>query len=271
MNRNNKIHNYVLSEPLPHDAIVRQRAENTVNQHSIYKSVFLHLFPGIVFTVILFLTCIIVTDVTIPRALIFYALALLILVPMFIIIIKINEREKGTGKYFYDYIRYLEKISIWKVFGMVFLAALWAVVIFVLGKPLNSFFHTHLFSWMGNKFDISDYLTSPQNYSKGLLITTWVVGLFSTSLIVPIFEEIYFRGYLLPRIDRYKIFAPIIGTILFCLYHFFTPWMFLVRVIAIMPMIFLVWKYKNIHIGIVFHVLLNLLGDTITAIPIIFK
>jgi len=45
----------------------------------------------------------------------------------------------------------------------------------------------------------------------------------------------------------------------------------LVRVIAIMPMIFLVWKYKNIHIGIVFHVLLNLLGDTIAAIPIIFK
>ena len=245
--------------------------ENTLNQQSIYKSVFLHLFPGIVFTGILFLTCIFITDVTIPRALIFYVLALLILVPMFIIIIKINEREKGTRKHFYDYIGYLEKISVWKVLVMVLLASLWAVVIFVLGKPLNSFFQTHLFSWMGNKFNISDYLINPQNYSKSILIITWFVGLFSTSIIVPIFEEIYFRGYLLPRIDRYKIFAPIIGTILFCLYHFFTPWMFLVRVIASMPMIILVWKYKNIHIGIVCHVLLNLLGDTIASIPIIFK
>ena len=245
--------------------------ENKLEQHSIYKSVFLHLFPGIVFTAILFLTCNFITDVTIPKALIFYALALLVLVPLFIIIIKINEKEKGTVNHFYEYITYLEKIPVWKVSGMVFLAGVWAVAIFVLGKPLNSFFQTHLFYWMGNKFNISDYLINPQNYSKRILVITWAVGLFSTSLIVPIFEEIYFRGYLLPRIERYKIFAPIIGAILFCLYHFFTPWMFLVRVIAIMPMILLVWKYKNIYIGIMCHVLLNLLGDTIAAIPIIFK
>ena len=245
--------------------------ENTLNQHSISKSVFLHLFPGVVFTAILFFTCSFITDGSIPRALIFYALALLILLPMFIIIIKINERGKGPGKHFYDYIGYLEKLSVWKTVGIVFLASVWAVVIFVLGRPLNLFFQTHLFSWMGTEFNISDYLIHPQNYSKSIRITTWVVGLFSTSLIVPIFEEIYFRGYLLPRIDRYKIVAPILGTILFCLYHFFTPWMFLVRVIASMPMILLVWKYKNIHIGIVCHVLLNLLGDSIAAIPIIFK
>ena len=190
---------------------------------------------------------------------------------MFIVIININERENRIGKHFYDYIRYLEKRSGWKVVGLVFLTSVWAVLIFVLGRPLNTFFQTHLFSWIGNEFNISDYLIHPQNYSKSIRITTWVVGLFSTSLIVPIFEEIYFRGYLLPRIDRYKIVAPILGTILFCLYHFFTPWMFVVRVIAIMPMILLVWKYKNIHIGIVFHVLLNLLGDTLITIPIIFK
>lgn len=245
--------------------------ENKLNQHSIYKSVFLHLFPGVVFTAILFFTCIFITNETIPKALIFYVLALLILVPLFIGIIKINERDKGNAKYFYEYITYLEKIPVWKVLGMVFIAGVWAVIIFVFGKPLNSFFQTHLFYWMGNEFNISDYLIYPQNYSKRIRIITWIVGLFSTSLIVPIFEEIYFRGYLLPRIDRYKIFAPIMGTILFCLYHFFTPWMFLVRVIAIMPMIFLVWKYKNIYIGIVCHVLLNLLGDTIITIPIIFK
>lgn len=244
--------------------------KNTLNQHSIYKSIFLHLFPGLVFTAILFFSCTFITDISIPRALIFYT-ETLILIPMFIIIIKLNEREKGSAKHFYNHIKYLEKIPVWKILGMVFLASIWAVIIFVLGKPLNSFFQTHLFSWMGNKINISDYLIYPQNYSKNIRIITWIVGLFSTSFIVPIFEEIYFRGYLLPRIDRYKIFAPIIGTILFCLYHFFTPWMFLVRVIASMPMILLIWKYKNIHIGIVCHVLLNLLGDTIAAIPIVFK
>lgn len=244
--------------------------EKSLNQHSICKSVFLHLLPGIIFTVILFFACTYIKDVNIPKALIFYSLVI-ILVPLFIMIIKINERKVSTRKHFYEYIEYQEKIPVWKVWVMGFLTLIWAVLVFVLGKPMNSFFQTYFFSWMGNTFDISDYLMNPQNFHKSILIITWVVGLFSTSLIVPIFEEMYFRGYLLPRIDRFKILAPIIGAILFCLYHFFTPWMLPARIIAILPMIILVWKYKNIQIGIVCHVLLNLLGDSIITIPTIFK
>jgi hypothetical protein len=43
-------------------------------------------------------------------------------------------------------------------------------------------------------------------------------------LVGPITEELYFRGFLLPRIDRYGIWAPVLNTFLFSIYHVWTPW-----------------------------------------------
>ena len=38
-------------------------------------------------------------------------------------------------------------------------------------------------------------------------------------------EEMFFRGYLLPRISRLGAWAPLVNTVLFSLYHLFTPWL----------------------------------------------
>lgn len=242
-----------------------------VNQQPIWKSVYLHLLPGIIFTIILYFACTYIRNESIPKALIFYSLALIILVPLFLILIKVTERKEGVKKPFYKNISYLEKLPVWKVITLGCISLVWAILVFVLGKQLNLFLQVQYFSWMGNTFDITDYIMNPENYTKSMLVITWVAGLISTSIIVPVFEEIYFRGYLLPGIDRYKIIAPILSAILFSLYHFFTPWMLPVRIIAILPMTILVWRYKNIHIAIICHVLLNLTGDSISTIPIIFN
>ena len=36
---------------------------------------------------------------------------------------------------------------------------------------------------------------------------------------MPWVEELYFRGYLLPRISRYGAWAPLLGGLFFALYH----------------------------------------------------
>ena len=43
-------------------------------------------------------------------------------------------------------------------------------------------------------------------------------------------EELYFRGYLLPRISRLGAWAPLVNTVLFSLYHLFTPWLSVGRI-----------------------------------------
>ncbi|MFN2272167.1 MAG: lysostaphin resistance A-like protein, partial [Anaerolineae bacterium] len=70
-------------------------------------------------------------------------------------------------------------------------------------------------------------------------------------------EEMYFRGYLLPRLSRFGAWAPLINTLLFSLYHFFTPWQNVTRIIALIPMVYVGWWKKNIYLGMIVHCLAN--------------
>ena len=81
----------------------------------------------------------------------------------------------------------------------------------------------------------------------------------------PLVEELYFRGYLLPRIPSRRGWAPLINVILFSLYHFFSPWQNVTRIVALIPLVYTVaWK-RNIYLSIFTHCILNTLGMILAA------
>ncbi len=83
--------------------------------------------------------------------------------------------------------------------------------------------------------------------------------------LAPLVEELYFRGYLLPRMTgRY---ATLFHSFLFAACHVFTPWMIITRTLGLLPLVYGVRK-KNITIGIVVHILGNSL-DLVTGIVFI--
>lgn len=71
------------------------------------------------------------------------------------------------------------------------------------------------------------------------------------------------RGYLLPRISRLGAWAPLVNTVLFSLYHFFTPWLNVSRIIGLLPMVYAAWWKRSIYVSMAVHVLGN-------AIPMLF-
>ena len=96
------------------------------------------------------------------------------------------------------------------------------------------------------------------DYSKSKLIITYALFLILIVTILPTIEELYFRGYLLPRMpSRLKGWTEIIHSGFFALYHTWTPWMVIVRTFGVLPTIYAVKKKENILIGIVAHCLLN--------------
>jgi CAAX protease family protein len=46
--------------------------------------------------------------------------------------------------------------------------------------------------------------------------------------------------------------------VLFSVYHFFTPWANVGRIVALLPMVYTVWWKRNIYVGVVVHVLGNI-------------
>jgi membrane protease YdiL (CAAX protease family) len=72
-------------------------------------------------------------------------------------------------------------------------------------------------------------------------------------------EELYFRGYLLPRLSRYRAWAPLLGGLLFALYHVW-QWYSLPTVFLLGTALgYVVWWKRDIRITIGLHVFANLL------------
>ena len=87
-------------------------------------------------------------------------------------------------------------------------------------------------------------------------------------LLAPIAEEMYFRGYLLPRLSRFGFWAVPIHTTLFGLFHVWTPWMFVARAIGAIPFVYVAQRKQNIYIGMIAHILFNTL-DVVTGIILV--
>jgi len=93
---------------------------------------------------------------------------------------------------------------------------------------------------------------------------TFLVGLVVNGFALPIVEELYFRGHLLPRIDRFGKWAPLINICLFSLYHFWTPWQVISRIVLLLPWVYTVWHKRNILLIIITHCAANTLGWLLT-------
>jgi uncharacterized protein len=93
--------------------------------------------------------------------------------------------------------------------------------------------------------------------SAGALVAFLVLFLLASGLVGPVTEELYFRGHLLPRLERYGRAASVIGTALFTLYHFHTPWRYPAIFLGYLPIAWAVWRRRSMWIGLAAHLMVN--------------
>jgi membrane protease YdiL (CAAX protease family) len=115
------------------------------------------------------------------------------------------------------------------------------VVIAPVIKPyiVKTFFH-----WWPDQFSFQLLLRDPTKEAgyAGIIVLVLFYIILS-GILGPLIEELYFRGYLLPRMDRFAgKWAPLLGAFLFSIYHFYSPWENLIRIVASYPLVYTVWK-----------------------------
>jgi hypothetical protein len=124
-----------------------------------------------------------------------------------------------------------------------------------------------LFGWLPDWFVSPVPLESVEDYSSSAWIVTLVAYLALNAVIGPVVEELYFRGYLLPRMSQFGRWAPLANGVLFSVYHFWSPWQLLSRLAGITPFAYAVWWKQNVYLGVVVHVALNTISvATVIAI-----
>jgi len=250
------------------------------DHHSLGLSIILHLLPGIVTTLVFIPLAQYFWKINLPIILAFYISQIVILIPCELGIIlyaskKKNEptQRKRTIKELPSVLMNTNKNSTKIRILLSFLALVWMVLIMgVVDKQLgvSNLIFQNGFNWLPDYYDITGVYNNPEQNSTGILVLVLILTLIFGAVIGPYVEELYFRGFLMPRLAKNTWLSPVLNAVFFALYHLWTPWMIPMRILALLPMIFLIWWKKDIKIGIYTHIALNLMGDVILVIPVFF-
>jgi uncharacterized protein len=239
-----------------------------IKPHTIGQSFFYHLLPGILGGILYYAIAQPVRHAGYPS---FFALVLagiFVLIPLELGIL-LYQGYKKNGKISLDgIVMYRQRIKIWEYF-------LWVPIIFVTCALVMTLFNpvsnslVGLFNWVPKELRLDMGLSG--EYSKGALIATYLLSFIFLVIVLPSVEELYFRGFLLPRMSpALKGWAPIFHSFLFALYHTWTPWLVIARTAGVLPLIYVVrWK-KNVYLGVIAHCLLNVM-DVVAGVIFILS
>lgn len=237
-------------------------------QYSFPRSFLLHIIPGFLTTLALVFFKPLVDLTGFPPLLAFLLAVLLIDIPVMLGVM-FNEGKKLNGRFSLEgVVLYREKVS-WKTFVLVFIGAFVVLyLIIMLATPLNSMLADTLFSWL-SEWIFFDDAAQYEGYAKNILILVFTLQLVITGVILPWVEELYFRGFLLPRISRTGGWAPVIGGLLFGLYHGWQLYGWVGVSLLGIGLGFVVWWKKDLRLGISLHIFANALVRLMLLISII--
>ncbi|GAB3830618.1 CPBP family intramembrane glutamic endopeptidase [Kribbella italica] len=119
--------------------------------------------------------------------------------------------------------------------------------------PFDNLVYDTFFTWLpfeGAGGSVTTYL---DGYPHSVMVIALASGIPLTGLSLPLIEELYFRGFLMPRLPHQGRLTPLLSSALFSLYHLWAPWPIISRVIFMLPGAWLVWKKKDLRLSIGMH------------------
>ena len=231
--------------------------EFLTDQHSAGKSFLLHLLPGILIGLCYFALLPTAHIMGYPSLMALMISVMLILVPFELGYLFIQGRKRN-GRFSLDGIVYYRvQIPVLHYFIWVPVLFITVGIIFTILKPVDNFLLDNFFYWL----PLMDSGLQGEFSKSALIITYGMVAVFG-AVIGPAVEEFYFRGYLLPRMNFAGKWAPLLHSFLFAIYHVFTPWMIITRTIGMLPIVYAIQR-RNLYVGVIVHILVNLIDVVI--------
>jgi membrane protease YdiL (CAAX protease family) len=222
---------------------------------SITKIIILGLMPGIMISLLTIILSSPAFGTNLPVLLSLMLSIIFGLIPIELGILKfIAWKENKKMK---DIILYRNKTPKKKLFLSIIIPFVIASGIFMILPPYELKLWGELFNFIPDWFWLNKLVLSEIPYLK----LTFILVFICNGFLGPVVEEIYFRGYLLPRMQKFGKLAPLVNMLLFSIYHFHTPYQNITRMLAVTPMVYSVWLNKDIRIGMIVHCLLNTCGN----------
>lgn len=221
---------------------------------SIRKLIFLHLFPGITLSImyIFFSKVEILTGY--PKVAILGFSTIFSTIPIELgYLFYVAKKEEGTFNIFKILGlkgKLKAKVIIFYSLASIIIGAIPLIVL----KPLSDYLLKTVFGSIPSWYN---FVQDMSLFSKNYIIIAILVSFFILTLIVPITEELYFRGFLLARMKWMGKYSVLFNVILFSVYHFYTPWLIITKIATMLPLYYFVYKKDSLKLGILVHCLVQ--------------
>ncbi len=243
------------------------------DRHSLPLSIVLHLVPGLlVVAVFLLFAGPLVQAADLPSFL-GWAIALtIVLVPFELgLLLWLGRRRNGRWS-LRGVLRYVDKPTPrGKLVAIVAAVIVYMTVLSFALTPVDSVIYKLFFTWLPFEGAGTSATTYLDGYPHTVMVVTLAVCIPLTGLSLPLIEELYFRGFLLPRLSRLGKWAPVVNTALFSLYHFWSPWVLVSRFLFTFAGYYLAWRKQDLRLSIGMHVGTTFLLQTLGTLALLLN
>ena len=235
-------------------------------QLSFPRVLLFHLGPGVCVVLFRWLITPWLVDRGLPAELGFLLSVVLLGIPLELgYLLYLGKKRNGIFS-LRGIVLYTQRMPFWQ-YAVLFLPFLmYGIGLQVVYSPVATVLAKQLFGWM-------PVYMLPQSSDLGpmtaITLITALLTLALDGIINPIVEELYFRGYLLPRLSHWGWLAPFINALLFALQHFWQPYNYLLIFFLVLPEVMIVLWKRNIRFSILCHCTANTLGATLTLIALL--
>jgi membrane protease YdiL (CAAX protease family) len=227
-------------------------------RYSLGELILLHLWPGVIFTLFILLAVPALEAWDIDPSFALFGGIGLVLVPLELGYLALYAR-RTTGSWSpLVAVDYTCRVPFRRLLPMAIGLAAWFFVCLIGSVAfLDEWLADHVFSWMPHTLLQFASVEQDESLSAGWAIAFLLVAFAFNGIAGPIAEELYFRGHLLPRLERYGRWAPVINTALFALYHVFSPWRYPAIILGFLPITWMAWRTRSVLVSIAAHMTIN--------------
>ena len=199
------------------------------------RAVLLHLLPGTLTLAALVAVTPPLVRAGWPRAMAYQVAVGLVGIPVMLGVMALYARRENGRAAPFAVVAFRERPRFWVYLVVVVLMLIWAFGLLFANGPLREFLARDVFGWLP-PYLLPDW-DPPVRAHRAYLLIALVVQLLVDGLAAPVAEELYFRGFLLPRLAYLGAWAPLVNTALFTVHHWWQPYNWVQIFLIMLPLV----------------------------------
>jgi uncharacterized protein len=227
--------------------------------------IWLHLLPGLLLVALFAVFAPLAQQAGMPTFGVLLVLEVFVLAPFVWFKLRRAAQQEGQSTHVFAALGFAPPANWRSYLWLVPLGLVLAILAFEVLRPVDEMLRTA----MRDVLPAWHYSVDMERHPRELLLAFFLFAILADGLIGPAAEELYFRGYLLPRMEHWGRLAPLINGGLFALYHFWQPMNYPSLWAASCVFAYFAWMRRDYRVALGIHVAMNTLGHVMGVISLL--